>query len=468
MSSILVIDDEPVIRDLIVEILVDGGHPAYSVETAKDALAELENSRVGLVVSDIVMPGLSGLELLDLVRERRPSLPVILVTGAGTQANLREALSRGASGIVMKPFSHAELLHAVANARGRAARAERELRERLLAPTLASALANAIEARDSGLEDNRGSSLGGHCERMAVLAVRIGEHLGLWEDELETIRLGAILHDVGKIGIPDRILLKSDPFTLEEAALMRTHPLIGDRLLYPLGALEGVRKVVRSHHERWDGTGYPDGLEGEDIPLAARIVAIADAIEAMSADRHYRRHREPEEIVGELRCGSGGQWDPVLTQLVLEMVEVGELAFTPEGLVLHARKAHGGGDVPTFSVLFVGPDHADVELAREAITDALGRVVVAHAPDGGRAADLCRGSSWSLVLVDRELPDRDSIELIDELRGLAPDAPIVMLTDIGSEQVALEAFRHGAADYVVKTDTYETELAARVRALVQA
>src|SRR4051795_13479417 len=293
MSRILVIDDELVIRELMMEILETDGHEVVGAETVDCALALLEHEEFSLVVSDVVMPGLSGIELLEAVRARRASLPVVLVTGAGTYETLSQALTRGAAGLVTKPFAHAELQAAVADALERATRSRDELRERLLAPTLASALANAIEARDSYLH--------GHCERLAALAVRIAEQLALSADDVETVRLGAILHDIGKIGIPDRVLLKPGPLDDEERRIVETHPEIGDKLLEPLDLLAGARPIVRHHHERWDGGGYPDRLAEDAIPLGARIVAVADAIEVMSARQLYRQPRLRSEIVEELR-----------------------------------------------------------------------------------------------------------------------------------------------------------------------
>ena len=188
MSRILAIDDEDIVRGLVVEILEADGHDVTGAESAERALSLLDDD-FDLIVSDVVMPGLSGLELLETVRLRRASLPVVLVTGAGTYDTLTQALTRGAAGLVTKPFAHADLQSAVADALQRATRSRDELRERLLAPTLASALANAIEARDSYLH--------GHCERLAALAVRIADALGLSPEEAESVRLGAILHDVG-------------------------------------------------------------------------------------------------------------------------------------------------------------------------------------------------------------------------------------------------------------------------------
>ena len=231
------------------------------------------------------------------MRIRRPNLPIVLVTGATTRDDLSEALARGADGFVAKPFTHTELELALARALDRAGRSERDLRERLLAPTLTSALANAIEAREEGML--------GHAERLTRLAMRLAAEVGLGEKEIETIRLGALLHDVGKIGIPDSVLLKPSALTAEERLLMRAHTEIGDHLLEPLELLAAVRPIVRHHHERWDGLGYPDRLAGSAIPLGARIMSVADAVDAMSASRVYRAALPQAEIVHELERGRG-------------------------------------------------------------------------------------------------------------------------------------------------------------------
>jgi cyclic di-GMP phosphodiesterase len=326
MSRILAIDDEEVIRMLVVEILQTVGHEVVGAESAEHALDLLDEHEFDLIVSDVVMPGLSGLELLEAARSRRASLPVVLVTGAGTYETLSQALTRGAAGLVTKPFAHAELQTAVADALERASRSREELRERLLAPTLASALANAIEARDSYLH--------GHCERLASLAVRIAEDLDVPPEDIETVRLGAILHDVGKIGIPDRVLLKPGPLDEEERRIIETHTEIGDKLLEPLDLLAGARPIVRHHHERWDGAGYPDGLSAGAIPVGARIVAVADSVEAMTSRQLYRKPLEPGEIISELQKHRGRQWDPAVVDVVLRLIAGGELVLAQGGLRL--------------------------------------------------------------------------------------------------------------------------------------
>jgi putative two-component system response regulator len=324
MTRVLVIDDDAVVRDVIGEMLAASGYEVICATTAAEALELFTDEEISLVVSDIVMPDLSGLELLEEMRLHRPNLPIVLVTGANTRDNLSEALTRGADGLVAKPFTQAELQEAVGKALDRAGRSERDMRERLLAPTLTSALANAIEAREEGMR--------GHCERLTVLAMRLGLAFGLAEEEIETIRLGALLHDIGKIGIPDSILLKPASLTDDETELMRTHTVIGDNLLEPIDLLAAVRPLVRHHHERWDGLGYPDGLAGEDIPLGARIMGVADAVEAMSARRVYREPLPEPAIVQELERGRGTQWDPSIVDLVLRLIETDAISFSAEGL----------------------------------------------------------------------------------------------------------------------------------------
>jgi putative two-component system response regulator len=387
MNRILVIDDEAVIRDLMGEILEEAGYEAVGVDAAARGLELLEQDGFSLVVSDIVMPGFSGLELLEELRKRHPSLPVILTTGAGTYDKLSEALARGADALLVKPFSHAELQSAVEKVFERKQRSESELRERLLTPTVAATLANAIEARNGAMY--------GHCERMAELASRLARSIGLTDHDVETVRLGAILHDVGKIGIPDFVLLKPGPLTPEELALIRTHPVVGDQLLEPLDLLHDVRRIVRHHHERWDGGGYPDGLQVQQPVAAGKHGAI-------------------------------------------------------------------------FSILLVedDPDHA--LLASTAIENALDDVRIVHARDVRSAVELCRGATWSLALLDYRLPDGTGLDVLEALREVAPGVPTVMITAEGSESVAVEAFRQGASDYVVKGPGYLTDLTNRVQALVEA
>jgi putative nucleotidyltransferase with HDIG domain len=304
-------------------MLARSGFTPLEATTHVEALGLLDDPLVRLVVSDIVMPGLNGFELTEAVRQRRPSLPVLLITGAGTDAHLSEALARGAAGLIAKPFSMAELARNVTAVLQRAENSEQDLRRRFVPDVLGGVLASVLEARDG--------SVRGHCERLARLAERIGERLGVGGSELDALALGALLHDIGKVGIPDSILLKPGPLDASEWTVMRSHPELGDRLLAPFPELADVRKVVRHHHERWAGGGYPDGLAGEEIPLSARIVAVADAIEAMSVRRPYRDPLSPSTVIEQLEEGRGRQWDPAVIDTALELILLGGLSFAADG-----------------------------------------------------------------------------------------------------------------------------------------
>ena len=342
MTKVLVIDDEEVVREVITAMLAGSGYEVVCASTAAEALELFTDESIRLVITDVFMPDGSGFELLETMRIRRPNLPIVLVTGATTRDDLSEALARGADGFVAKPFTHTELELALTKALDRAGRTERDLRERLLTPTLTSALAGAIEAREEGM--------GAHAERLTRLAMRLAAEVGLPDQQIETIRLGAMLHDVGKIGIPDSVLLKPSALTAEERLLMRAHTEIGDHLLEPLELLAAVRPIVRPPHERRDGLGYPDRLKANAIPIGARIMAVADAVDAMSASRVYRAALPKAEIVSELQRGRGTQWDPAIVDHALRLIGSGEITFERDGLEL--ADSSSGAAV----LRFPGPD----------------------------------------------------------------------------------------------------------------
>jgi response regulator RpfG family c-di-GMP phosphodiesterase len=276
---------------------------------------------------------------------------------------------------------------------------------------------------------------------------------------METLRLGAILHDVGKIGIPDRVLLKPGALDEEEWLIAKQHPLIGDKLLEPLDLLAGARPIVRHHHERWDGDGYPDRLAAENIPLGARIVAVADSVEAMSSRQLYRKPRTTEEIVAELYRQRGAQWDARVVDVVLRLLETGELVLAEEGLrLLEPAAGTANGSV---SVLLVARDDAEAELLTSALQQAVDGIVVARAKTVAGACELAARSNWSLAVVDDgELPDGRSVEVVERLQGAEPAIPVVVLT---SDDTARAEDVHGAADCVVKGGSYLEALVGHAR-----
>ncbi|MFQ3610823.1 MAG: HD domain-containing phosphohydrolase, partial [Fimbriimonadales bacterium] len=284
----------------------------------QDALHLLRTGDYDIVLSDIFMPGMNGFDLLRQIQDQAPHVPVILITGYGNIEMAREALKLGATDFITKPYNIQEIpiliernlmRHSLETNRTKQMEHERE---RSLKATLDALLA-ALDTRDTETE--------GHSERVAAYTMAMARRLKLSEDELADIEKGALLHDIGKIGVPDSILYKPGPLTPEEWEIMKQHPVIGYRMCMKIDMLRNAAPIVLHHHERWDGKGYPYGLSGEQIPLGARLFAIADTLDAMTSDRPYRKAlsfaQAREEII---RC-AGTQFDPDLVKLFREIPE---------------------------------------------------------------------------------------------------------------------------------------------------
>jgi len=258
------------------------------------------------------MPGLSGDEVCRRIRgaARTALLPVIMVTGDGHASNLEESLAAGASDFVRKPYDPAEL-----RARVRAAvRLKRKTDQLDNAESLLFALARTVEARDT--------CTGDHCTRLAHAAVMFGRALGLEEPDLGALRRGGVVHDIGKLAIPDRILLKPGKLDETEWRTMRTHTVIGARICAGLKSMERTLPIIRHHHERWDGSGYPEGLAGEQIPLLARVFQIADIYDALRSERPYKRPLSGAQVVEILEDETRKGWrDPELMATFLDLVQ---------------------------------------------------------------------------------------------------------------------------------------------------
>jgi response regulator RpfG family c-di-GMP phosphodiesterase len=322
-ACILIADDEQEIRNVLYELLSEE-YDCQLVASAEAALARLRAGRFDVVVSDINMEGMSGLEMIPHVAQIAPDAVVVMVSGAQTVESAIEALRAGAFDYVTKPFDlrhvEAAVRRALEHKRLREAKRRYEnYLEELVAErtaeldrTLATleesyrmtlkALAAALETRDRETH--------GHSERVVSFSLRLGRELKLDEDQLRSLEFGALLHDIGKIGVPDAILHKPAQLCAEEWVNMRRHPVHGQQILQGIEFLEGAARVVGQHHEKWDGTGYPRGLRAEEIDLNARIFAVADAFDAITSDRVYRTGRSYEVAVGELEEFTGRQFDP--------------------------------------------------------------------------------------------------------------------------------------------------------------
>jgi putative nucleotidyltransferase with HDIG domain len=313
---VLCVDDEPVILQILRRLLDVQGFEAITCNDPVEAVSSFAEGAFDVVITDIHMPGMDGLALMRALREVQPELPVVVVTGHGTVDTAIQALREGATGMLVKPFTGEELLGEVRRALSSAQMRYEALQYRYLSPVLDSialTLSTAIEARN--LET------GEHCRELGVLSERMAGVLGLDESQQMTIRIGGYLHDIGKIGIADAILLKPGRLTESEMAEMRRHSEIGAAILEVHDAMSEISQIVRHHHERWDGRGYPDALVGAAIPLGGRIIAVADAFSAMTSDRIYRPALTLDRAWAELRAHAGTQFDPEIVAVFEKVVD---------------------------------------------------------------------------------------------------------------------------------------------------
>ena len=320
---VLIVDDEPDIRELLCDLL-RFDYDCAPAASAEDALALLNETKFQLIVSDITMGGMSGLEMIPHVFQRAPETVVVMISGMQTIESAIEALRVGAFDYVMKPFDLRQVEASVKRAlehyelREAKRRYENHLEELVAQRTaeldqtlvsLEDAYRSTLKALTAALE-TRDAETHGHSERVVTFSLRLGRELGLSKEQLKSLEFGSLLHDIGKIGVPDAILRKPAKLNEEEWMRMREHPLHGQQILRDIEFLRGAARVVAQHHEKWDGSGYPLGLRGEEIDLNARIFAVADAFDAMISDRVYRRGRTYEAAAEELNKWAGSQFDP--------------------------------------------------------------------------------------------------------------------------------------------------------------
>ena len=332
-TKILVVDDDLTVRDVITVLLGEEGYVCTAVNSAEAALDAVRHAEYPLVISDVRMPGKDGFWLLDRIREGHPDTAVVMLTAYGDTEAAVECLRNGAADYLLKPPKVTELIRAIERALGRrrlelarskyrrslearvrekTAELSRTLRdlESTYSQTLWSLVA-ALDAREHETSD--------HSQRVVRYTLAIARRISIPEHDLPALGRGALLHDIGKIGVPDAILLKPAKLTADEWTEMRKHPQIGFDILKSIQFLGASAEMVLCHQERFDGRGYPRGLAGESIPIFARIFAIADTFDAMTTNRPYRRALAPETARAEIERFKGTQFDPRCAEAFLSM-----------------------------------------------------------------------------------------------------------------------------------------------------
>jgi len=327
LPHILIVDDEPEITAILSDLFY-GKYDCTTAGSAEEALGRLAETNFELVVSDITMPGMSGLDMIPHVKSNSPNTVVVMISGMQTVESAIEALRLGAFDYVMKPFDLRQVEAVVTRAlehqdlivaKQRYEDHLEELVEQRTAEldqalnSLEDAYRSTLKALTAALE-TRDLETHGHSERVVSYSMRLGREYGLDNERLKSLEFGSLLHDIGKIGVPDLILRKPAKLTSEEWVLMREHPVHGQQILRGIKFLEGAARVVAQHHEKWDGSGYPLGLSADDIDICARIFSVADAFDAITSDRVYRKGKPYEAAAQELDEWAGKQFDPKVVE----------------------------------------------------------------------------------------------------------------------------------------------------------
>jgi cyclic di-GMP phosphodiesterase len=357
-QSILIVDDEAGPREALNMIL----KPFYGVYNAVDGHQALEMLRkidVDLVIVDLKMPGLQGTDILREIKKEKNSVEVVILTGFGSLKSAMDAIRMGAADYLLKPYNVAEIISVINRILARkknrdlltgflselgdivgfdssiekvrgclsdkssAAGSLRDIFDRMTGPGTSNPTGDHLEFVRvlSETLENKDPFTHGHSSRVNYYSNLLAQKLNLSEAELRDLQVGAYLHDIGKLGVDSSIIYKEGSFSRQELLLMRRHPEIGVNLVAPIGLSPDVVSIIRHHHEYFDGTGYPDGLKGEAIPLMTRIVSTSETFDAMVTDRPYRKALPIREIVAELKRCAGTQFDPSLVRLLLEIIE---------------------------------------------------------------------------------------------------------------------------------------------------
>jgi putative two-component system response regulator len=328
-ASVLIVDDLPIVRLTLHRILAKAGYRCLEAEDVPSALAVLDTDMVDLILCDMQMPGASGLDLVKAIQPRIPDTSVIMVSSVENADIAIECLHQGAFGYVLKPFEPREILVQVNGAlRRRMLEIAYRDREAQLAQKVGEqtleirASREEIALRLISASEHRDNETGMHVKRIGLYAAELAGLLGWDAVAVDTIRSAAPMHDIGKIGVPDAILQKPSALTPDEWTLMKRHTTMGATILKGSSVpfIQMGARIAIGHHEKWDGSGYPRGLAGEQIPIEARITALVDVYDAVTNRRHYKDPWPEEQVIELIRNGRGTHFDPVLVDHFLDQL----------------------------------------------------------------------------------------------------------------------------------------------------
>ena len=436
-GTILVVDDEKDIRSLLCQKLKIEGYRCKEAESADDALRKMKSKPVDLVLLDIRMHGKSGVELLPEIRNSYPDTAVIMATAVTDMSTAIQCMRQGAYDYLSKPFNLDEVVFSVKRAlekrrlelenRDYQQHMEQKLKQqakenRQLFLGAMQSLVFTVEARDS--------YTAGHSRRVTEIAVAIGKKLGLSDEELENLYWGSLLHDIGKIAVNPAIVNKAGKLTAAEYAHIMTHPMISASIMQPVVRSEEMTRIIEHHHDRYDGCGLNQKVKGNDIPLLARIVSLADAYDAMTSSRPYRDALPREQALAEIVREAGKQFDPLVADVFLEM---------PEADVTPEKKR-----------ILIADDEPSLRLLLKSVLSS--DYAVIEASDGQEAVDATRKHKPALVVLDIFMPNKDGVQACYEIKAdsATKDIPVIMLTAIDYKLNRKLLAEMGAEQYITK------------------
>jgi putative two-component system response regulator len=324
-GTILVADDQAANRELLDELLTTQGFRVVTVPDGAAAVEELTRTQVDLVLLDVMMPHLNGFEVCQKIKSNPETylIPIVLVTALSDKKDRIEGIKAGADDFLTRPVDRVELLARV----GSLLKLKHRTDELERAEAVLFTLAESIEGKDPYTH--------GHCKRLSNYSARLGEHLGLAQDQIVALRRAGMVHDVGKVAVPDAILLKPGKLSEQEWKLMREHPVVGERICAPLKSFRLVLPIIRHHHEKLDGSGYPDGLRGDAIPITARILQIVDVYDALTTERPYKRAFAITDALQTMKEEvAKGWWDPHIFEQFEQLMRSGTADSLSQGAAM--------------------------------------------------------------------------------------------------------------------------------------